>query len=89
MNKFVVVYNDDTLRAATESMVSKMFDLADCNAMEEVRAVYGIDATGKLVPVTVGPIVRERHTADDTIYYGSSPIKAGYRVVGYVHHSDH
>lgn len=90
VNKFVVVYNDDTVRAVTENIVSKMYDMADCDYMDNVRAVYGIDETGKLVPVTMGEQKRyDNYSSDEGIYYANAPLKAGKRTVGFVHFSDH
>lgn len=90
MNKFVVVYDDDTLRAVTENIVSKMYDLADCDAMDGVRRVYGIDESGELVPVRVGPQKRyESLDTEDSVYFANAPIYAGKRTVGFVHFSDH
>jgi len=89
MNKFVVVYDDDTVRAVTESIVSKMYDLADCDYMDEVREVYGVDESGKLVPIRIGPQKRDKMATEESVYFASAPIYAGKRTVGFVHYSDH
>lgn len=89
MNKFVIVYDDDTIRAATENIISKMYDLADCDYMDNVRDIYSVDESGKLVPVEVGAQNRHAYDGMDGIYYANAPIKAGKRTVGFVHYSDH
>jgi len=88
VNKFVIVYDDDTIRAATENIISKMYDLADCDYMDNVRDIYSVDESGKLVPVEVGTQHRDAYDAGG-VYYASAPIKAGKRTVGFVHYSDH
>lgn len=90
VNKFVIVYNDGTIRAVTENIVSRMYDLADCDYMDNVRAVYALDEHAQLVPVTV----HEQRKYDDfdansQVYFASSKITAGKRIVGFVHWSDH
>ena len=87
MSKFVIVYNDNTVRSVPESAISRMYDLADCDAMDGVRDVYAVDESGKLVPVEIGK--QKRFDYWDGIYFASSEIKAGKRVVGFVHYSDH
>lgn len=90
-SKFVIVYDDGHVRAVNEGVISNMYDMADCDAMEEVREVYACDENGRLVPVQVGP--QERHDgwveAGSGIYYATARIKAGKRTVGFVHFTDH
>lgn len=87
---FVIVFNDNTVTTTTESNVSRMYDLADCDSMDHVRAVYAVDQRGELVKVSVGPSRRyDEWDAATDVYYASSPIKAGNRIVGYVHYSNH
>jgi len=92
VNKFVVVYQDDTIRAVPETVVSKMYDLADCDYMEGVRDIYSVDERGRLVPVEVGKETRDPAFGTDEgsqVYYATAPVYAGEKIVSYVHYSDH
>lgn len=91
MSAFVAVYDDDSVRTMTEKEVSQIHDMADCQHPGELglRDIYAVDNTGKLVPIRVGPITRHGYGDENNIYYGTSPIFAGTRTVGFVHHTDH
>lgn len=87
---FVVQWNDGSLSSKAGPEVSYMHDTADCDGMEGVRAIYATDENGNLVIVRTGPPQRdEGFPEDNPVYYARSPLWAGKRVVGHVHHSDH
>ena len=90
MTKFVIVFNDDTVAAVPESRVSNMYDMADCDAMDNVRAVYAVDESGKLVPIRIGPQNRLGYVDSEySLYYANAPIYAGKKTVGFIHLTDH
>lgn len=91
MSKFVAVYDDDSLHTLTERDVSEIYDLADMQDPREIglREIYAVDSHGKLVPIRVGKLTLHGYGDEYGIYYGTSPIFAGTRTVGFVHHTDH
>lgn len=87
---FVIVYDDKSVKTASEATVSRMFDLADCDAMDGVAGIYAVDDACNLVRVTVGPQTRDGNwDSEETIYFASAPVKAGKRLIGYIHYSNH
>lgn len=87
---FVVQYDDGSLAAKSASEVSYMHDMADCDGMEEVRAIYATDEKGQLVPIQVGPQARDEGFPEDSpVYYASAPVFAGQRLISHVHFSGH
>lgn len=88
--KFVVVFDDKTIALASETRVSNMFDLADCDSMDQVAGIYAADENANLVKVTVGPQTpNPDREYESQLYYGRAPIMAGKRLVGFVHLTNH
>jgi hypothetical protein len=80
-----------TFRVLSGQEVSRMYDLADCDYMEDVVQVLAIGNDGTLRPVTAGKS-RRVDTDDESpgLYFATAPLVTDDgRRVGTVHHTDH
>lgn len=90
-NPFVIQYMDGSLAARMEREISYMYDMADCDAMEDVRAIWATGGTDdRLQPVHVGPQSRINTDEEDPFYYATAPLLTDDdTIVGYVTFTDH
>lgn len=91
--EFIVVWKNGTLGALNGRQVSHMYDLSDCDQMDEVAAVYAVNEDNELVKVVLGDLTRDGDYDPDSrsgsIVYAYSAIMAGTKRVGTVHWTDH
>jgi hypothetical protein len=70
--------------------VSNMYDLSDCDYMDDVVGVYAVDENNELVKVRLGETRRDSDPeSENSLYYASSPVFAGQRQVGTINWTDH
>lgn len=86
---FVVTWADGHVSVKSEKDVSRMYDLADCDAMEDVTGVYALNQDGELVRITLGTMKADAGFPEETFIYGYTPLYAGERLAGYVSWTDH
>lgn len=87
---FVVQWADGSVTSMTEEDVSRMYDLADCGHMDEIRTVLAANEKGALVPVTCGPLQHDPDYPEcGGIVYATAVLMAGARQAGIVHFTDH
>jgi hypothetical protein len=85
--QFVVVFNDNSVAIRDNREISRMYDLSDCDYMDDVAGVYALNESRDLVKVRLGKLIDDRDPG--TIAYGRSQLFAGSRPVGMVHWTDH
>lgn len=88
-NLFVILYEDGTVTSVNGTQVSNVFDMADCDSMEGVNSIYAANENNELVQISVGEFERDNDAEEYAVVYGYSPIYAGSKRVGTIHHSDH
>jgi hypothetical protein len=84
--KFVVVWSNGDVSLADNNKISRMYDLSDCDAMDEVAGVYAPDEYCRLVPLTLGKVSKSGGAG---AVRGYSYLFAGKRRAGTVHWTDH
>jgi hypothetical protein len=89
--QFVILYDTGELHLASGTDVSTMYDLADCDLMDGVKAILAVDEDGDLVPVTTGKqeFATAGDEAENSLVWAYTPIMAGTRRVGTIAHTDH
>lgn len=86
---FVLLYEDGVIAHTDEQTISRMYDLADCDAMEGIKAVFSVDQTGNLIAIRIGKSKKINQDQEYPFRYAQSPVYAGMRIVGYITHTDH
>jgi hypothetical protein len=90
VNRFVILYADNSVKDAHERTVSNMLDMEDTGAMEGVVGIYAADERSKLAQIAVA---EQRNyngfDAEASVYYASARLTAGKRLVGYAHYTHH
>jgi hypothetical protein len=93
-NNFVIVWEDTdgdwNLSLASAGEVSDLYDMADCNSMENVKDILAVDPDSlKLVPVRIGSQTPINTDQENPFRYASSPLLAGNKQVGTITWTDH
>lgn len=89
-NEFILVWKHGILSTMDEGQFSRMYDMADCDTMDNVIGVYAVNEENKLVEIKVGALQRYEDDLDESpFYYGVSAVYAGSRRVGTIHYTDH
>lgn len=87
--QFLILYQDGSMSLKNGPEVSRMYDLADCGHMDDVKDVLAVDEDGDLASVTVEARRWANTDEEYPFYYAYSDILAGKRRVGTVAWTDH
>jgi hypothetical protein len=87
--KIVLVWDDGSVTLSSMADFSYHYDLADCDAMDGVVGMYGVNENNKIVEITVAESVPVNTDQEYPFYYAASAVLAGERRLGSVTYTDH
>lgn len=90
LKPFVVVFDDGTLTLWTESDLSYHWDMADCDGMDGIKAVYAVGNDGTLQQVKAGESEPINQHREQPFYFARFPVlTSDGKPVGWVTSTDH